>query len=292
VSSRALDVALVSCRELPEPDPDAAPLARALAAAGIEADVLAWDDGAVDWARARLTVLRSAWNYPSHRDAFLNWAEQTSAVSTLWNPVPVVRWNTYKGYLLELEGNGVPVVPTVLLPRGAAATLREIRTERAWDDLVVKPVVSAASFRTRRFEAGNLEAGETHLQELLADRDVLVQRYLPSVEDHGERALVWIDGELTHAVRKTPRFEGEDESVSTDAVAIAPAEAALARRVIDAVRGSLLYARVDVAPGPDGEPVLMELELVEPSLFFPQCLPALERFVAGIRRKLDAVGGA
>jgi hypothetical protein len=80
--------------------------------------------------------------------------------------------------------------------------------------------------------------------------------------------------------------------VSTDAVAIAPAEAALARRVIDAVRGSLLYARVDVAPGPDGEPVLMELELVEPSLFFPQCLPALERFVAGIRRKLDAVGGA
>jgi hypothetical protein len=290
VSGRALDVALVSCRELPEPDPDAAPLARALAAAGIEAEVLAWDDGAVDWSRARLTVLRSAWNYPSHRDAFLDWAERASTVSTLWNPLPVVRWSTYKGYLLELEGKGIPVVPTVLLLRGAAATLCEVRAERAWEDVVVKPVVSAASFKTRRFGAGSLEAGETHLKELLAERDVLVQRYLPSVEDHGERALVWIDGELTHAVRKTPRFEGEDESVSTGAVAIAPAEAALARRVIDAVRGPLLYGRVDVAPGPEGEPVLMELELVEPSLFFPQCLPALERFVAGIRRKLDAVG--
>jgi hypothetical protein len=289
VSSRAPDVALVSCRELPEPDPDAAPLAGALAAAGIEAEVLAWDDGAVDWSRARLTVLRSAWNYPPHRDAFLDWAQRAAAVSVLWNPLPVVRWNTHKGYLLELEARGVPVAPTILLPRGTTATLREIRAERAWDDVVVKPVVSAASYKTRRVGAGNLEAGETHLRELLAERDVLVQRYLPSVEDHGERALVWIDGELTHAVRKTPRFEGEDESVSTDAVAIAPAEAALARRAIDAVRGPLLYGRVDVAPGPEGEPVLMELELVEPSLFFPQHPPALERFVAGIRRRLDAL---
>lgn len=290
MSDRALDVALASCRELPEPDPDAAPLARALAAAGIDAEVLAWDDGEADWSRARLTVLRSTWNYPSHRDAFLDWVERVSTVSTLWNPPPVVRWNTYKGYLLELEGRGVEVVPTVLLPGGTNATLREIRAERAWEDVVVKPVVSAASFKTRRFGAGSLEAGEAHLQELLAERDVLVQRYLPSVEDHGERALVWIDGELTHAVRKTPRFEGEDESVSTDAVAIAPAEAALARRAIEAVGVPLLYARVDVAPGPEGEPVLMELELVEPSLFFPQCLPALERFVAGVRRRLDATG--
>jgi hypothetical protein len=290
VSDRALDVALASCRELPEPDPDAAPLARALAAAGIDAEVLAWDDGEANWSRARVTVLRSTWDYPSRRDAFLDWAERVSTVSRLWNPLAVVRWNTYKGYLLELEGRGVPVVPTVLLPSGTNATLREIRAERAWEDVVVKPVVSAASFRTRRFGAGRLEAGETHLQELLAERDVLVQRYLPSVEDYGERALVWIDGELTHAVRKTPRFEGEDESVSTDAVPIAPAEAALARRAIDAVGAPLLYARVDVAPGPEGEPVLMELELVEPSSFFPQCPPALERFVGGLRRRLGAAG--
>ena len=103
-----------------------------------------------------------------------------------------------------------------------------------------KPVVSAASYKTRRVGAGSLDAGEIHLRELLAERDVLVQRYLPSVEDHGERALVWVDGELTHAVRKTPRFEGEDESVSVDAVAIAPAEAALARRAIVAAGQALI----------------------------------------------------
>ena len=287
---RDLDVALVSCVKLPEPDPDAAPLARALADAGIAAEVLAWDDGAADWSRARLTLLRSAWNYPTRRDAFLDWAGRVAGVSRLWNPLRVIRWNTYKGYLLELDDKGVPVTPTVLLKRGSETTLRAILEERAWQEVVVKPAISASSFRTRRFGRAEQDAGEAHLRELLAERDVLVQRYLPSVEDHGERALVWIDGELTHAVRKTPRFEGQDESVSGEAVAISPAEADLARRAIDEVGAPLLYARIDVAPGPDGEPVLMELELVEPSLFFPQCPQALDRFVAGLRRRLDGGG--
>jgi len=286
VSGRELDVALASCRELPEPDPDAVPLAEALAAAGIEAEVVAWDDDGADWSRARLTVLRSTWNYPPHRDAFLAWAERADAVSRLWNPLSLVRWNSYKGYLLELEAAGLPVTPTVLLPRGSTVTLREILAERGWEEAVVKPVISAASFKTRRAGRDELEAGEAHLRALLDERDVLVQRYLPSVADHGERALVWIDGELTHAVRKSPRFEGDDESVSSEAVAISEAEAALARRVIEEVRDPLLYARVDVAPGPEGDPVVMELELIEPSLFFPQHPPALDRYVAGLLREL------
>jgi len=283
-----LDVALASCRVLPEPDPDAEPLRRALDAAGLRSEVLAWDDAASDWSRARMTVLRSTWNYPPYRDAFLEWAGRVSAVSALWNPLPVVRWNTYKGYLLELERRGVPIAPTVLLERGSPQTLRAIRRERGWTDVVVKPAVSAASFMTHRFGPGpsDAEAGEAHLRRLLVERDVLVQRYLPSVETHGERALVWIDGELTHAVRKSPRFEGQDESVSRESIGISGAEADLARRVVDHVDGALLYARIDVAPGPDGTPVLMELELVEPSLFFPQHPPALARFVEGIRRRL------
>jgi hypothetical protein len=284
-----VDVALVSCRELPEPDPDAALLYQALASAGLDTELLAWDDPGVDWSRARLTVVRSTWNYPRYREAFLAWAEQTASASELWNPFPIVRWNTYKGYLLELERGGVPVVPTLLLPCGSTATLRGIREEHDWSVVVIKPAVSASSFKTRRIGPEMSEAGEAHLRELLHERDVLVQRYLPSVESYGERALVWVDGELTHAVRKSPRFEGDDESVSTVSVEISTAEAALAQRALAAVRGPLLYARVDVAPGPDGQPLLMELELVEPSLFFSQCPRALDRFVSAVRRRLDAV---
>ncbi len=283
-----MDVALVSCRELPEPDPDAAPLSRALAGAGLAAEVLAWDDPGAVWSRAPLTVLRSTWNYPQCREAFLDWAEHAASASELWNPLHVVRWNTYKGYLLELQRDGVPVVPTALVRRGSSVTLREILEDNDWSVVVVKPAVSASSFRTRRFGPQTLESGDVHLQDLLGQRDVLVQRYLPAVESYGERALVWIDGELTHAVRKNPRFEGDDESVSAVAVEISTAEAALARRALDAVRGPLLYARVDMAPGPDGHPLLMELELVEPSLFFSQSRTALDRFVSAIRRRLGA----
>jgi hypothetical protein len=154
--------------------------------------------------------------------------------------------------------------------------------------VVVKPAVSAASFATRRFAPAAAEAAEAHLAALAADRDVLVQPFLTAVEGYGERALIWIDGELTHAVRKTPRFAGEDETVSPAGVPIAAAEAALARRAVDAVGASLLYARIDVAPGPDGTPVLMELELVEPSLYFGQGPAGLARFVTALQRRLAA----
>jgi glutathione synthase/RimK-type ligase-like ATP-grasp enzyme len=281
-----VDVALVSCRELPEPDPDAGPLASALAAAGIDARVLAWDDPRAPWAETRLAVLRSPWNYPHHLQAFLTWAARVASFAELWNPLHVVRFSAHKGYLLALEQAGVPVTPTVLLPRGSRTTLTALLAERGWDEAVVKPVVSAASFRTRRVHAARPEEGEVHLRHLVRERDVLVQRYLPAVEDHGERALVWVDGALTHAVRKSPRFEGEAECVSREAVPISPAEADLARRALAAAPGPLLYARVDVAPGPGGDPLLMELELVEPSLFFAQGPIALERLVAALRRRL------
>jgi len=282
-----LDVALVSCRELPEPDPDAALLSRALEEAGVRAQVLAWDDPAVDWSQARLTVPRSTWNYPLHRDRFLRWAEVVDRVSRLWNPLRVLRWNFHKEYLTELQEQGIAVAPTVVLRRGSTVTLRSIMEERDWQETVVKPAVSAASFQTLRVRPDDVDAGEAHLRELLAQRDVLVQCYLPSVEDYGERSLIWIDGEWTHAVRKGPRFAGEGESVTATAVAIAPEEAALAGKVLEAVPGPLLYARIDLAPGLDGQPVLMELELIEPSLFFLQHGEALEKFVAALRKRLN-----
>ena len=283
----AIDVALASCLSLPEPDPDAAPLSRALAAAGLAAEVLAWDDPAADWSRARLVVLRSTWNYARDRERFLEWAERVSRASELWNPLDLVRWNTHKGYLLELEAQGVAIAPTLLLPRGSDTRLRTVMDGRSWAEVVVKPAVSAGSFRTRRFSRATLAAGEEHLRAVLSHGDALVQRYLPGVEEPGERALVWIEGELTHAVRKSPRFEGEQEAVSPHAVPVGPAEIALARRALGALTTPWLYARVDLVRGPAGTPVLMELELVEPSLFFAQSSPALHRFVRAIRARLD-----
>jgi len=280
-----IDVALASCRVLPEPDPDEQPTLAALRGAGLRAEVLAWDDPAADFAAARLTVLRATWNYPDAPEAFAAWLERTARVSVLLNPLPVLKWNLHKRYLLELEAAGVPVVPTCLVARGEDTTLASIVAARGWERVVVKPAISAGSRLTLCAGPDNAAEGEAHLRRLAAREDVLVQPYLPSVDGYGERALVCIDGELTHAVRKTPRFSGQDESVSA-AQPIAPAEAEIALRALAVIPEPVLYARVDVAPDTDGRPVVMELELLEPSLFFPQNPAALERFVRAIQRRL------
>ncbi|MFN7975622.1 MAG: hypothetical protein U0166_25330 [Acidobacteriota bacterium] len=277
-----LDVAIASCVVLPEPDPDAAPLLDALRRAGLRAEVLAWDDPAADFSRARLTVLRSTWNYPAAPAAFDAWLGRVASQSQLFNPLALVRWNLHKRYLLGLERAGIPVVPTRLLTMGARVALADVMASERWEDVVVKPAISAASMGTMRVRRPEIDAGERHLAGLLLNGDVLVQPYQRGVDGHGERALVWIDGDLTHAVRKAPRFAGADEAVS-DAVPIAADEAAVARRAIALLERPLLYARIDVAPGPDG-PRVMELELIEPSLFLSQSGAALERLVRAIVR--------
>lgn len=284
---RVVDVALVSCRRLPEPDPDAEPLARALERAGLDARVLAWDEPLADWASAAVAFIRSSWNYPLRYTEFLRWAEATARVTRLRNPVEIVRWNAHKSYLLDLERRGVAITPTELLRRGEEAELSEVMRRRGWSACVVKPAVSAGSFETMRVERPDSAAGARHLSRLLAERDVLIQEYLPSVEGYGERALVCIDGEVTHAVRKATRFHGQEEAI-TGPVAISEDEARLARRALEAIGQPVGYGRVDVAPGPRGAPVVMELELIEPSLFFAQSDAALDRYVQMVCREVRA----
>jgi glutathione synthase/RimK-type ligase-like ATP-grasp enzyme len=273
-------VRLVTCRPLPEPDADEAPLLAALRAAGIDARMAVWDDPSETW-EGGLSVIRSTWDYHLKIDAFLEWVARASRRSTLLNPPDVVRFSAHKRYLGELARAGLPVMPTVLLERGARADLADLMAERGWSDVVVKPAVSAASFRTARFHREEATAGQGHLDALLAERDVLIQPYLASVEGYGERAVVWIDGEVTHSVRKSPRFGGEHESVSP---ALEPSadERATAGAFVAHVGQDLLYARIDLARDEQGRPLLMELELVEPSLFLVQSPRALERLVRGI----------
>jgi hypothetical protein len=283
----SIDVALASCLALPEPDADLAPLLGALRAAGVTTEVLAWDDPGADFGAARMTILRSTWNYSEQPAEFLAWIDRVAAQSSLWNPRETLRWNAHKSYLLDLEARGVPVVPTHLVRRGEGTTLADLERERGWSDVVVKPAVSGGSRATLHVTPDALERGEAHLRALAAREDALVQPYQRSVEGHGERAIVWIDGEATHAVRKTPRFLGDPESVSA-AVPIEADEADLARRALAAAPGPLLYARIDVARDATGSPRVMELELIEPSLFFARAPAALDRYVGAVKRRLGA----
>lgn len=281
-----MDVALVTCARLPEPDPDEQPLLAALRASGLSAESLAWDDASAPFETARLLLLRATWNYSLQPERFANWIDDVASRTALWNPPRVVRWNLHKRYLLDLAQHGVPVVATELVPRGSRITLAELCARRGWDDVVVKPAIAAGSRATARVGRDAFGGtGEAHFAALREQEDVLVQPYLPGVEGYGERSLVWIAGEVTHAVRKERRLAGDAESVSSTALSITDAEHALAERAVAAAPGPLLYARVDMAPSPNG-PVLMELELIEPSLFFAQSPHAQERMVRAVHEKL------
>jgi glutathione synthase/RimK-type ligase-like ATP-grasp enzyme len=279
-------LALATATTVTKEDFDMPPLRAALAAAGVPARLLAWDDLAAqaDFLGATACLIRSTWNYVRQHERFCTWVDTLGAATTLWNPAPVVRWNSHKGYLLELEGKGIAIIPTRLVPRASASSLSDVMG--TWTDVVVKPAVSAGSFGTLRVNPENREAGEQHLADFTRERDMLVQRYEPSVEDYGERSLIWLDGDFTHAVRKTARFLGDQERVSSQAMPIADDERALAERVLAEAPGPLLYARVDLVRDPAGQPRLMELELIEPSLFFDQQPGSAAKLARAISRRL------
>jgi glutathione synthase/RimK-type ligase-like ATP-grasp enzyme len=287
--TQSMRLRIATCRPLPEPDVDEDLLLEALAARGINARMAAWNDPREDWDARVPTLLRSTWDYIHDLPAFEDWIARAAAAAPLWNPADVLRGNLHKRYLLELAGRGVPVVPTDLVERGTAGLLADRLAARGWRDVVVKPAVGAGSFETYRFTAGADAAAEALFSRLVATRDMLIQPYQASVEAHGERALVWIAGAFTHAVRKSPRFADGVEQVSA-ALPLSATERAVGEAALAPFAGRLLYARVDVAPDAAGNPQVMELELVEPSLFLLQAPAALWRLVDGVERRLRNLG--
>jgi glutathione synthase/RimK-type ligase-like ATP-grasp enzyme len=262
------NVALVTAAEARDLDEDLPPLLRALREIGLGAEAVVWDDPRVAWEDYALAVVRSTWDYVPRREAFLAWAD---ARSRLANSAAILRWNTDKRYLRELAAGGAPVAPTSWIePRDPV----RLPSDRPF---VVKPAVSAGSKDTARYAPGDAKAVD-HVRGLqAAGRVVMVQPYLDGIDAHGETGMIFIAGRYSHAIRKGAILRPDVQYVGglfakEDIGRREPsaAERAVADQVLSLVPGDLLYARVDVAPGPAGTPVLLELELTEPSLFFAQ----------------------
>ncbi|HSA52069.1 MAG TPA: hypothetical protein VLH10_18435 [Yinghuangia sp.] len=287
-------VALVTCAELPDLDTDERAVIAPLAERGIAAVPAVWDEPSVKWEAFDAVIVRSAWDYPHRHGEFLRWAE---TVPNLWNPVDVLAWNTDKHrYLRHLGDAGLPVVPTMWVGPGSTVTLPSTGVH------VVKPAVGAGSRDVGRYDMG--DPRERALAAGLAanltssGRTAMVQPYLDAVDTAGETALLFFGGRYSHAIRKGPMLTGPADTgmglykqESITAREATDAELHVAQRVLCAVPGGvqrLLYARVDVIPGPDGTPVVLELELTEPSLFLGFAAQAAERFAAAIDARLNA----
>lgn len=265
-----MHVALASASGLAEMDQDEEVLAEALVPLGVTTSIEMWDDPNVAWGDADGVVIRSAWDYTARRDEFMAWATQVEAVTPLWNPSDVVRWNSHKGYLLELEDRGVPIVPTAWLAAGDTADLATLAAARGWRDVVVKPCIGAGAEGLLRIR-GDLTEGQDAFGRLVSTADVMVQPFLPRLPVEGELSVVVIDGTVSHAVRKQAapgdiriqiEFGGTYTPEETDTDT-----ARLAEWIVESCGQDLLYARVDLVPDDDGSWMLGELEAVEPALY-------------------------
>lgn len=285
-----LDIAFVTCARLPDLDPDDRLLLRPLEARGVRVTPTVWDDPLVDWDRFDLTVVRSTWDYTERRDQFVAWAH---AVPRLVNSADVIEWNTDKRYLVDLAEAGLPVVPTTWISSNV-----DIDRLPPQGRYVLKPAIGAGSIDAAVFElaepAGR-DAGRRHAEKLLAaGHTVMVQPYIAELDEHGETGVILLRGRFSHGIRKGGMLGSESVEEAGEGlykeetiVGRMPSddELALASAAVDAApagREALVYARVDMVRGADGRPMIMELELTEPSLFMFTTPGSEERFADAI----------
>jgi hypothetical protein len=289
-------MALVTCATLPDLDPDDRLLLEPLRDLGVEAAAAVWDDPSIDWNDFDLAVIRSTWDYPARRSEFVEWARR---VPRLANPARVIAWNTDKRYLAELAAAGVPVVPTSWLEPGNSVVLPDSGRH------VLKPSVGAGSVDAAAFslddEREHRLAREHAVRLTTSGQIVMIQPYLDTIEQHGETALIFIGGEFSHAVVKGAMLRG-DKDIGAGGLYLAEEIAAreptddqlaVARRALAAIPDGpdrLTYARVDLVPDAKGRPILMELELTEPSLYLGYGASAAERFARILAGKIERPG--
>ena len=283
-----LEICFVTCARLPDLDDDDRLAVEPLRDLGIEVVPGVWDDSSVDWDRFAMTVIRSTWDYTDRRDKFVEWAR---SVPRLFNPAHVIEWNTDKRYLNDLAAAGIPVVATTF-----------VSNERDLDlpsqgEYVLKPAVGAGSIGADRYDLADGPARDralAHARRLIdTGNTVMIQPFVDSIESAGETGVILMNGEFSHAMRKgmmlgahtLAEVEGLYKEEQIDPREASQAQMDLAHSAVAAApfdADDLLYARVDMVPGDDGMPMLMELELTEPSLFMVRAPHSPQRFAEAI----------
>lgn len=261
-----------------------------LAEAGVRVERWSWDDDSKDWSRPSMALVRSTWDYFDRLNEFVAWVDGVSSLTRVLNPPTVLKWNVHKAYLQELHREGIAVVPTRTIAKDSGETVADVVRDTGWSDGVVKPAVSGGSKDTVRFEGGALADAEALVRRVGMEKDMMVQPFVRSIVDEGERSLLFFGNTFSHAARKVPkagdfRSQGHFQS---DIRSVVPSEREMA--VANAALGfvqrrfgvDLAYGRVDLV-SVEGAPAIMELELIEPYLYLDYGDGAYDRLVAHVR---------
>ena len=261
---------------------------------GHTVEFVVWDDPGIAWQAYDLVVIRTPWDYQHQASRFLGVLDEIEDAGVdLANPASVCRWNIHKRYLEELGQRNLPVVPTAFFrqwPEAGVSAIREALDDWDAQEFVIKPTVGASAQDTFRLDPLKLQASSSNLSALFADREFMLQPFLENIPSEGEYSLFYFNGEYSHAILKTPKtgdFRVQEE-YGGHIQAVNP-EAALRKasdEVVVKTAADLLYARVDLVRWQGDDFRLIELELIEPSLYFPYDEASPQQFAAAIDRRI------
>jgi len=268
---------------------------------GLAATICNWDDVSVDWARFNALLLRSPWSYIDRLPNFLAWCESVSALTNLLNPISAVHWSLNKRYLADLSGLGIPVVPSYFVEPGTEpqSALRSFfDTHSQPREIVIKPTVGAYSKDVQRFQSVHETAAVKHIYHLFAKgHHVIIQPYISSIDSVGETNLVYFDGAYSHAIRKNALLMSDGtvnvpdqafrkaRDASEDEKEVASAALVAATKHL-CLEQPLLYARIDLTRDNNDKPMVLEMELCEPSLNLPFSEGSAMRFAQALAQRL------
>jgi len=281
-------IAFATCLTFPELAKDDIPLAAALSAAGHHVSAAAWDDITIDWSRYDAVIIRSTWNYHMHPEAFLAWLRRLESYQLqVANPVDILEWNMDKQYLAGLRQLDIPIPSTLFLEDDNPPNLDSIFQSTGWQRAVIKPCISATAYNTWITRPGTTTKDTEKLSHLLKTGRYMIQAFMEEVETDGEYSLIFFGQQYSHAVKKTAKkgdfrvqeqYGGHSRPTRPGPSIIRQATAILDKAVPFTSSPRLLYARVDGVIH-KGVFTLMELELVEPSLFINNNPLAIQQFV-------------
>jgi glutathione synthase/RimK-type ligase-like ATP-grasp enzyme len=298
-------IAIATCSDLPGWEIDDRPIFDALDRKAIEYSLVEWDDDEVDWSAFDGVLVRTTWDYTEFYREFHEWIRNVSTQTLLFNPPATLLWNSHKSYLRDLEDQGVAIAPTVWLEQSQFVDVTKIFEKTGWQEGFIKPLIGATARGTLRFRAdeAGLKSAQKHLDEVLGVCGAMIQPYLSAVETEGEYSAIIIAGEVTHMVRKVP-VEGDyrvqdDFGASDEPTVLEPADLEICKRICSIVSHSkewhgdwagepLLYARVDLLRDREGQLVLNELELIEPSLFLRHGRVAAGRLIDALVSRIQS----
>lgn len=238
---------------------------------GWVAEEVSWQNEKVNWADYDAVIVRSTWDYQNDAEKFIKVLEIINSVSYLENDLDLMKWNMNKNYLFQLKQKGITIVDTIWEKSFNPVLANNYFERLDTDEIIIKPNVSANADNTFRLSKEKLKEQSSNLEKIFAQREFMVQPFLNNIIDEGEYSLFFFDGKFSHSVLKKPKEKDfrvqEEHGGNIQAIKASSDMIMIAENIIKKLSTIPLYGRVDLVRTKQNEFALMELELIEPSLY-------------------------